>query len=328
MKRILLLALSFAAMAGVAFWMRELASWRPKVVGRVNINAQRLYISRDGGSLIVRGNHKEQIVALKSGATRSKWHFVDDFELQHGLETYPRVWVDENQARLYFSPLRGKKIPLEGVQGSNQSNLFPANQGVNASWSKLNREVYGEAEGAIFIWDWNSGKLKKRARYGKFRQRAVRFSPDGKWLLAYERGAGKAHCLWRYDVRTGTKATLIKKGRDFFDFGFSPDGTKIYFVQSDGNLVFQVVRSSDFKPMWGANWAGSAKWLPDGRIGIIQTDGFEWRDASGRVTLRLLGPFNQLKHIKERPADWVPSPDGKWIYSVNLDGAIWRWRAR
>ena len=270
---------------------------------------------------------------------------ISAFDRQNGLISFPRVWINEAGIRLNFSAARNRKVFLSGTKFEQEggSFYFRYNMGIfPVAWSKARREVYSELDGEIWIWNWNDGHLKKRIRYMKRGpvNTPVIFSSDGKWLLtAPQKPRGAAYELNRYDVQTGKKVSFIAHLGDVnafgfspdSHFGFSPDGQKIWYL-SNGTL--HVVGTLDPQKSWSCPCSGRAKWLPNGHIGIVQTNGFQWRLASGRLIRRLPGPFtnpvptNNPQNYAQDVRDWALSPDGKWIYSAEQSGTIRKWRAR
>lgn len=180
--------------------------------------------------------------------------------------------------------------------------------------------------------------MKKRLNYMQSLEAEADaiFSPDGEWLLASEKEQGSHYGqLRRFEVQTGKATSSLNQFTSSRSFGFSPDGRFLWFVEEDGygiKFKFHVATNPNSilgaTDKWSQSCSGPPKWLPDGRIGLVKPDGFEWRDASGRLLGRLPGPFQSLRVTPSYVQSWALSPDGNYIYSAEQSGTIRRWRAR
>lgn len=343
MKRKFALGIGIVALVGIALWMRALASWRPQIVARLDLTPIEMRLSKDGRFLAVTGfikpiaktrayRVKSAVLDLQNFTVRSDARALDEFDTQYAAQNFPRVTLNA-QNRLEFCPAPGQKVLLADKNAAGGFNFaLSRNVASHLAWSKARREVYRESKGVIFIWDWNTGNLKKRLRYLKPGSlHTIAFSPDGLSLLAFDQSQQGVNSLRLYDVPTGQETRVIHRGGRRVTgtraeaFGWSPDGKAIWFVRQDQMvqfLDFNVVRAADFKPMWSAPCAGISKWLPDGHIGIVQHDGFSFRDALGRETGHTFGPLGNAM-------DWEAAPDGNFIYSAEKPGLlIRRWRAK
>lgn len=303
--------------------------------------------SKDGRWLLVNGNGVASAFDLSNPGLNSSAGDLRNFDKNYGLETFPRTWFD-NKRRFLFAPSPGRVVALS-MAIRNEADLMEFEEGhVRTAWSKQKNEVYGELSGEIWVWDWTSGKLKRRMLYSKSRHDNAVFSPDGKWLLVAEQVETNCWELRRYHVSNGQLADkgqltngtslilVMSNSMTLFRFGFSPDGRYIWFNQPSGempdsfNWVPNTETQLEQSAIKGSNCSGPSKWVPDGRIGIAKSNSFEWHDAAGQLLGRLPGPFQAriFGRNASRLEDWVLSPDGNWIYSAERGGAIRRWRAR
>lgn len=332
------LAIGIVAALGAALWMRQIASWRPHVVARLSVKQGYMVLSRDGRRMLVRGFGK----SIMSGSRAVVLDLASE-SIDFNPQPIRRFWkanaierhlsLNKSHTQLVFTPERGQPVLLAG-QIAPQSFDFDAS-GAGASqfkWFKARSEIYREGYNDLRIWDTRTGKLKTQIHDW----RGV-LSPDGLSSLRFTLSPGGVNALIRYHVPSGKFAALIARRKTAFgdygsgECGWSPDGKFIWFVRQDlrgDYLDFNVVRVADSKPMWSAPCAGPSKWLPDGRIGIMQQGGFSWRDASGREIGRASGPLPGTKAILFGAAEWEASPDGRWIYDMDNSGTIRRWRAK
>lgn len=153
------------------------------------------------------------------------------------------------------------------------------------------------------------------------------FSPDGRWLISTESGGTQAPVhLRRYDVQSGKAMAaldIVGVSSGFIRPRFSPDG-RFLLVNSDPFTLRAVVFDArTWKPLWHVRGItnANADWLPDNSVGITRSGVVEWCDAAtGKVVRRRSGLLPDTQA-------WTTSPDGKWIYTIQGDGAIFRWRA-
>jgi WD40 repeat protein len=307
---------------GGVFWMRALVSWRPVTFAQVPFTPTKIVFSRDQKRLIVADNEEnprdKQIWNWKNGAVDESNKARDEFDGDlDGFSTFPRYERKTAESAIYVRLTADKTICLEGTEGG--VGRFLGDKRYALGSSKALREIYGEAKGEIWIWDWK-GKLKKRVRYiRKVVENAI-FSPDGKWLVAYEKWPDRNGFLRRYDVRSGKMVKTVNQFTDLRSMGFSPNGFFFWWVQESSPSDLNVVRTDTWNWQWSTQCVVPVKWLSDNRIGIVKKNGFEFRDARGKVLQSLPGPVNV--------SDWTLSPDGDWIYSAETSGIIRKWRAR
>lgn len=330
------------AMIGAALWMRELASWRPVTLGKLSYPIEKLKIARDGRFLLLEDHSGDSVILnLETHSLDSTANSIRNFDKKHDLETFPRVRLDTRfgKPKLVFLPTSHRIVVLEvhqdyALRSLTDTTEYPA---LHFAWSKSAGEVYCVFGSDFSVWDWKTGRLKKPPQSFDSKDSNLGasspsvFSPDARWLLV------DAGPLERWSVRTGQRkawVTLVGSDQWLPRYGFSPDSQFVWLVRSDnvrGVIIdFEVVRVSDSKLMWQTPCSGPAKWLTDGRIGIVNESRFDWRDAKGNLLGSLPGPFQKttLKGPLGHVTDWVLSPDGNWIYSAEQSGIVRRWRAR
>lgn len=321
------LGIGLAAMVGAAFWMRELASWRPKVFGQLRIFPAEFRVSRDGRFLWARDFlfAEETFIVHSFASNGQSQHLSAErqaFHAQRGRDTFPRLWRDDYKQKTYFARRAGEKAVV-------LRDVF-LDYGSSTGWSLERREIFIEERGRILIWNMNDGQLKRRVRYSKWISQDAIFSPGGKWLLAVQpTGAESSRAglarVRRYEVQSGKRMPspdFVIVRRRTNSLQFSPDGKYLLVGGQHNEPRALVFDTSQWKQLWSDDAVVNAGWSPDNRVGLAKTDKFEWRDpASGKVLQSLPGPAKGTKI-------WTTSPKGDWIYAVNDQYQILRWRAR
>jgi WD40 repeat protein len=313
------------AFIGAALWMRELASWRPQTVARVAFHASRMLFSRDGKRLIVTDNSgnsgDKQIFNWKGGQVDASAKALRAFDSDVYEVSSFSFELSKESMRIDFFPPRGAKVRLQTPDQIKSKDEYLSGVTSALTYVRARSEICGSSNGALWVWDARSGKLKYRVRCPFDLRRGV-FSPDGKWFVAAD-SEGMQDSLGRYAVRTGKKAQTINPSGSFPHFDFSPDGRYFWFMQGDVGQAKSIIvmDARTWKSLAHIPCSAPVKWVSPGRLGIVQASHFEWLDmATGKHT-SLPGPLGAV-------ADWALSPDGRWIYSVERNGTIRKWRAR
>jgi WD40 repeat protein len=140
-------------------------------------------------------------------------------------------------------------------------------QGV--SWSPDGRHIAGTSEGAVRVWDAETGTLQHALLGHSGSVFAVAWSPDSSRLVSggsdgtakvWEIGADGAQPLWSLSTQE-TKSGIV-------GVAFSPDGSKVMA----GDAGISAVQVWDLGPSGDAEWANldapgypGAEFMPDGR---------------------------------------------------------------
>ncbi len=320
-KRKWVLGLSLAAMVGAALWMRELASWIPRLVGNKIFNVREMRVSRDGRWLwTLDGELMEETFALDPPSPRpaalpnggaSLPSEGQAFHAAHGIDTFPNYWYDPEKQTTYFLRREGEKpVALRGVIVAYGGAL---------GWSLARKEIYSVDAYVLSIWQMETGRFKRRIDYAHSHAQQQIFSPDGKWLLWIE-SDGVTDDLYRADVQSARSAPALGKFSDRA-LQFSPDGKYFLVAGSGDGESVTVFDAKTWKQLWSAKPALSARFSLDGRVGIVKNDGFEWREPQTGMLLKTL--LNPAKGTGQ----WTTSPDRNWIYAENEKRQIVRWRA-
>lgn len=102
------------------------------------------------------------------------------------------------------------------------------------------------------------------------------------------------------------------------------DGSVMYSVESSGRLYLTNLRTGEWAPIGGADFAKTRFMLPGGNsLYTIESDGTLYRVDAGSGQWRALGQQGAWK--KTTAATII---DQRWIYNTELDGYLYRTDAR
>jgi WD40 repeat protein len=131
----------------------------------------------------------------------------------------------------------------------------------------------------------------------QFCLRELRFSPDGKLLVASD---GSLIC---WDVQSGAKLwSLSDEQSPFFAFCFSPDGGRIAVGHNDGHIsIWPLPDRNGPEIISGAHpfVVSSIEWSPDGKYLISASDSHVFMNPPGEDTRVLVWDANTLTLIRE-----------------------------
>jgi RNA polymerase sigma factor (sigma-70 family) len=228
---------------------------------------------------------------------------------------------------------------LKGHSGSVRSLSFSpdgktlASAAPSGERSNLTRK---EAVRSLRIWEVGTGQELPRIQ-GSRNDWYARFSPDGKWLAAYERGV----VLW--DPATGKRLRLLD---DLSDFAFHPDGQSIVGwttaprargagggIGREKGMV-RVSRLADGAELYRFEGPQRMPYIgglftlsPDGRLLALAANeggGFEqkslqiWEMSTGKMRRTLRGHGGEV-------TGFAFSPDGRVVLSASADTTALVW---
>jgi WD40 repeat protein/serine/threonine protein kinase len=183
------------------------------------------------------------------------------------------------------------------------------------------RVVTGAADGAVRVWDAQSGRrLLDLPPHGRRVRHAV-FSPDGERIAT----ASEDRTARVWDARTGKPVTPpLRHWAKIRRIHFSPDGKRV--ATASGDSMAQLWDSQTGRAaaptLQHGDYVNEAIFSPDGkRVATVSEDttACVWDAVTGR---RLAGP---MPHEQSRDVLAVRfSPDGKRIVTASTDGArVW-----
>jgi len=179
----------------------------------------------------------------------------------------------------------------------------------------------GNWDGAIGLWNVETGELVRTLKKHTDRARQINFSPDGKYLAS---GSGGTIKLW--NVETGKLIkTLGGHISDVAAINFSPDGK--YLASGSGGIIklWNVETGELIRALEGhTHMVHSINFSPDGKYiasgsqdGIIKL----WNVETGKLIRTLEGHTDDIRSINF-------SPNGKYLASGSSDKTIKLWNVK
>ena len=313
---------------GLFLWARELASWRPKLVGatRTTADLSNIAITRSSAELIKISPDG------RLGFAGNGYHFeptkIWDLE-NHGFFEDKRT---ERGAIIFSSDSQRAFLTSEDL-GFSEGSLFSMGAGKKfrsikfdhkflgtlpaLSFSDDEREILFFGDSRFWRGDWNTGKMRAQFEVATGQEISqYLISADTKQLMARD-----SQGLHFYDSKSGEKLGFIG-GKDFIEAGWSPDGKIVWAWQpSAANFLSWNGRQSQLLRTSVVNSPLEIHFTPDSKFLAVATPkGLEMREVStGKLVKTLLGP-------REEPFDI--SKNGDFAISVDKRGKIWRWRLK
>jgi tRNA A-37 threonylcarbamoyl transferase component Bud32 len=184
------------------------------------------------------------------------------------------------------------------------------------------RLVSGSSDGAVKVWDAQTGQETLTLKGHNGSVSSVAFSPDGKRLVS----GSTDGTLKVWDAQTGQE-TLTLKGHtgSVSSVAFSPDGKRLVSGSTDGTLkLWDAQTGQETLTLKGhTGLVYSVAFSPDGKrlvSGGQDNTVKVWDAQTGQETLTLKGHTGWVSSV-------AFSPDGKHLASGSWDGTIKVWDA-
>ena len=197
----------------------------------------------------------------------------------------------------------------------------------------------------VHVWDWKDMKViirrldKGRGSFGAITE-PLRYSPDGRYLVACHSRIEKYVLIHVWDVQTGTVARAIDDptGGGCTAIAFTPDGQFLVRVGTTGprpqdNII--VYRTADWQPSWSlrtTNFLSTTLAIsPDGAFaavgGVLITPGSS--SYQPQILVIDLLKHNIVRAIHAFPVNnWIQSigwsPDGRHIAAGTIVGGSFK----
>lgn len=329
------LGLSLAAMIGVAFWMRALASWRPQKVTRVAqpSDIYSLHISPDGRFLLAgfRAFYdlENEKWAPSVPPNQSFYGFAPNgtyFSAQDFYQTHPIGEFETpdfpNRARIFRRELATGKIVWSALDSHLQRNN--TTQSIALTGDEKQVLVRGRAN--LKAFDARSGKMLWRRELPIIE--SGQFVKSGRFVWVRN---GHQHFL--QDVATGRILWRQPPLAWGSKSGISPDESLVWIVYeiSAGHTVARFYDLESGKLLWTrppappmmVNLSPPAFSSDSRSVTFMNWTGVEWFEAkSGKRLGSRRGPG------QARALAMAFSRDGNWLYTSDNAGQIWKWRLK
>ncbi len=216
-----------------------------------------------------------------------------------------------------------------GVQTTMQdvyvAELDPETGKVTAAPSQASRSPGGQDLPALSILSLETGKQEELFPRMTFISR-LRWSPDGRSILASggdERGRGG---LYRIDARTGDVSPVVQSGGPSIAWqsAWSPDGRTIYYTMGVGIVARNLGTGQEQQIHSGAS--KHFAFSPDGRFLAVPREDPTTKSAVLEIIALDTGQSRELLKVPDiavfyKALSW--SADGRFLF-FSKDGGLWR----
>ena len=247
-----------------------------------------------------------------------------------------KIWDAESGKDI--STLKGHTGTVTACAFSPDGRYFVSAVNISASIVSASANVVSGgivsagSEGALKLWDLESGKEIVTFKGHTESVNACAFSPDGRRIVS----ASQDWTLKLWDVESVKEISTLKGYTGSVKAcAFSPDGRHIVSVGSDETLLIWNAESGNINVIKGflnivegrrlySNYAGACVFSPDGRYIVVST--------GSDTTLRLLNAESGkeiaiLKGHNSFVNACAFSPDGRHIVSASSDETLKLWDA-
>ena len=212
-------------------------------------------------------------------------------------------------------------VPSSQMQGTLDSGVFASSVAFSPDGSTL---ASGHGDGAVWLWDMDSGQVKATLKGHAGTVLSVTFSPDGTALAS----GSNDNEIQLWDMDSGQVKTTLKGHADWISsMSFSPDGSTLASSSGDGTVRLWDVVSGQLKGTFEGymddtyDWVTSVAYSPDGAtLAGGGSDGtiLLWDVVSGQLKTTLEGHAGRIHSV-------AFSPDGAILASGSYDGTILLW---
>ena len=349
-RRWLLLIFPLALFA----WAWQAASWRPKIVGvqptfvgnglklisltMIGRGQNSLLISPDGRRLISIGqsNNEAFLIAWDVESRQKLWqqNNAGEFKLPLAFSLDGRQLAVATNKSVYGR--LGIVIFLADAATGKQSGpqILPAHYlgGLQSVAFLSNRElVVATSQGASVV-DTRTGKAIRQWKFMLPTLQNTKLplpnqshvASDGATAIVLANGTSDT-AIAIYDVKTAKRRGVWTYPGVFRNPRLSPDG-KLWTVEREKNDSIDVYDAHTGKKLWGpfegnetnAPWAWSAD---SQRLALPKREGVSFFNARNQNFLGLVSGARSNQSL-------ALDPRGDYLYTLDNQGVIWRWRLR
>ena len=265
------------------------------------------------------GGKADKVTTFKSGDVR--WPAISSDGRVIVFEHNFGIWkLDVNTKRATQINLN-----IDAETQDNMAELQPFNsQADDYDLAPSSRRIAFSIHGEIFTAPVEEGDLKQLTD-GAARDRAVAYSPDGKWLSYISDQSGREE-LYVVPIDASAPAQQLTD-IDALKFGYnwSPDSKEIAFASSDNNLRKLTVATKQVIVLDTSHYGGFGEpvWSPDGKW-----IAYSKADASRTNDVYMIASSGQEKEPHkvtfDANNDGNPhfSPDGRKLYFQRVEGSL------
>ena len=224
-------------------------------------------LAPDGRMLVVAtssgGGRDTHLIGLEVGSGETRWA-NPPIEQKVGFPKVVTMQFDANSPWLNVAFRDGNIIRLNALTGHEQRNFVadwrtPEHQKAgrihepavaDAAFSSDGRTVVSSYFARIYVWDTETGTIRRTIEYPQLRACELTLSADGHTLATRDinvinvNGGEPDDLIRLYDVESGEQILALEPGGDRGKvLAFSPDGTKLFSGFYRGTAIVWDVRS-------------------------------------------------------------------------------------
>ena len=277
---------------------------------------------RDGGGLTniwresENGGKAEKITTFKSGDVRFPSVSADGktivFEHDFG------VWKLDTASKK-VTPI---KLDIDAETEENDSEMRPfASEADDYDLAPNARRLVVSVHGEVFTVPVEEGDIKQITD-SPARERAVAYSPDGKWIAYISDASGREELYATGTDGAGQAQKLTDIDALKFGYNWSPDSKEIAFVSSDSKLRKVNVGTKQLTELDASHYGNisTPEWSPDGKWVT-----YSKADASRTTDIYVISSAGTDKEAHKLTFDSYDersprfSPDGRKVFFVRTD---------
>ncbi|MGP1309392.1 MAG: S41 family peptidase, partial [Phycisphaerales bacterium] len=179
------------------------------------------------------------------------------------------------------------------------------------------KRVAAVARGDVWTLPAENGTPRNLTRSGADHERSVSWSPDGQWIAYFSDESGEMEMYITQSDGMGETKQLTNNSKTFYyGMGWSPDSSKIAYVDRGGNLYLLDVESGSSTLVdsdgWGnppsPSWSSDSRWMAYSKADMSGSENYSiylYDTEKGETHRVTSGFFNDSSPAFDRDGDFL-----------------------